>query len=190
MARFFLILLLLAGPTLAQPTVSDVGRVDGLLGLLQLRLRISDEVARAKWNIGAPVQDTAREAKVVATFVSQAHALGVDDAFAKAVIEAQIEASKIRQRELMASWRAQRRGPFPFTPDLAGTVRPRLDWLSGQLARSLSQTAPLGDKELMARRVRILWGNSLSPARRKALEPFGVEIQGDSPALRTGLTVS
>ena len=173
MARVLLILLLLVGPGFAQPSLSDIGRVDGLLGLLRLRLRISDEVARAKWNTGSPVQDPAREAKVVEAFLAQARAAGVDATLAKAVIEAQIEASKIRQRELMASWRAQRRGRFPYTPDLATTVRPRLDWLSGELVRSLSETAPLlENKELLAQRVRVLWASPLGPAQRKALEPF------------------
>lgn len=178
MQRLLLVFVLLAGSVLSQPlglpySISEVGKVDRLLSLLQLRLRISEEVARAKWNTGAAVTDSARESRVVEAFLAEAERAGADPALAEALIRAQIEASKTRQTELMAGWTAERRPHFPHAPDLAGEIRPRLDWLSRQMVACLAGSAPLlRDKALLAWRVEVLWGSSLDPAEREALAPL------------------
>lgn len=174
MRRCLVILLLLAIQALGKPySTREIGRVDRLLGLLELRLRISKEVARAKWNSGAPVEDLAREAKVVEAFLAEARLAQVEPDLARALIEAQIAASKMRQNELMGRWQGQRHSLFPRVPDLAGDIRPRLDWLSCQLAQSLAEAAPLlEDRGLLAWRVDVLWGASLDGAQKQALKPL------------------
>lgn len=167
-----LLLLFLSVGVGARPhSVGEIARADRLLALLDQRLLISEDVARAKWTSGAAIEDPAREKAVVEGFVTQAQAAGVDAEFAQQFILAQIEASKVRQRELFARWKHERQPPFANPPDLPKDIRPRLDTLSAQLIESLLETGPLCDS-LLPWRAGVLWGNSLDPARGQTLTPF------------------
>lgn len=141
------------------------------------RLLLAQAVARAKWNVQAPIEDLGREAQVIQAAVKEGTALGLPKAWIEAVFRAQIEASKTVQRELFAQWSVQRAGKFDDAPDLAKTVRPELDRLTTQLLRSMaSNQAVLNDearKADVARAMRALEARALSPqAATQALAPF------------------
>ena len=141
------------------------------------RLLLAPAVARAKWNVQAPIADLVREAQVIQAAVKEGAALGLSKAWIEAVFRAQIEASKTVQRELFAQWSAQQAGKFDDAPDLAKTIRPELDRLTTQLLRSMAgNQAALNDesrKADVARAMRALEASALSPqAATQALTPF------------------
>nr|WP_286168759.1 gamma subclass chorismate mutase AroQ [Duganella sp. HH105] len=141
------------------------------------RLLLAQAVARAKWNVQAPIEDLGREAQVIQAAVKEGTALGLSKAWIETVFRAQIEASKTVQRELFAQWSAQHAGKFDDAPDLAKTIRPELDRLTTQLLRSMaSNQAVLNDESRKAevtRAMRALEARALSPqAATQALTPF------------------
>lgn len=152
-------------------TIAEIAKIDSVLLVLRERLRIAEEVARAKWNSGAAIEDLERETQVLERFIQEAAASGIDASLASTVMRAQIEASKTRQRELFQGWKSRRQGLFIDPPDLSKDIRPRLDQLSIRLIRSLRdvQTGAPISSELLLWRARILWGEPLSPAELVSL---------------------
>jgi chorismate mutase-like protein len=151
--------------------------LEPLRSAIDQRLLLAHAVARAKWNVQAPIEDRPREAQVIQAAVKQGAALGLSEAWVEAVFRAQIEASKTVQRELYANWTAQQAGKFDDAPDLAKTIRPELDRITAQLLRSLvDNQAALKDvarKADVARAMRPLEATALSPAAvEQALAPF------------------
>lgn len=141
------------------------------------RLLLAQAVARAKWNVHAPIEDPGREAQVIQAAVKQGSALGLSSVWIETVFRAQIEASKTVQRELFAQWSAQHAGKFDDAPDLAQTIRPELDRLTAQLLRSMAANqAVLNDATRtadVARAMRSLEARTLSPhAVLQATAPF------------------
>jgi len=102
------------------------------------RLLLAQDVARAKWNAKAPIEDLPREEQVIAAAVRQGAGLGLQEAWIRSVFRAQIEASKTVQRTLYRRWQAENAGRFDDAPDLAHTIRPRLDRLTTQLLRAMA----------------------------------------------------
>lgn len=139
------------------------------------RLLLAEAVARAKWNVQAPIEDLPREAQVIAAAVQQGRTLSLPDAWVAAVFKAQIEASKTVQRELYAKWKAQQAGHFDDAPDLAKTIRPQLDRITTQLLRAMADNqATLKDT---ARLIRPLEAAALSPAAAaQALAPLSAPV--------------
>jgi chorismate mutase len=163
-----LLFLIVATPA---ATIAEISSVDRLLRVLEQRLIISDQVAMAKWNSGAAIEDPPREEKVRQAFAQQAEAAGVDKAWADQVMAAQIEASKARQRQLFWEWKGRRQPAFASPPDLAGDIRPQLDRLSGELILSLKAAGPVLERQpsLLPWRAEVLWGARPSQAERLAL---------------------
>ncbi len=150
-------------------TIEEIARADLLLRLLDERLQISQQVAQAKWNSGGPIEDLVREKQVLEAFVQSAQEAGAAPRLAAAFMQAQIEASKMRQRTLFRLWRARRQPAFAHPPDLVTQVRPRLDELSRRMLTALISASPL-DRDLLAWRAEVLWGFSRDPARQQALQ--------------------
>ena len=101
----------------ARPPAPDSLRP--LLVTLNERLSIADLVALTKWDSGKPIQDSAREAQVIANARKLAveHKLNPDE-FAQ-LIAAQIEANKLVQYVLLAQRQAAGKAPDTPRPDLA-----------------------------------------------------------------------
>ena len=102
------------------------------------RLLLAEAVARAKWNVQAPIEDLAREEQVIQAAVKQGAEFNLASNFVESVFRAQIQASKTVQRDLFAKWTAQHAGKFADAPDLAKIIRPELDRITTQLLRSLA----------------------------------------------------
>lgn len=141
------------------------------------RLLLAQEVARAKWNAKAAIEDLPREEQVIAAAVRQGSALGLPEAWVRTVFRAQIEASKTVQRALYGRWQAEGAGRFDDAPDLAGSVRPELDRLTTQLLRAMADNQVLlhdADRKAdIAVVMHALQARAVNPAAAgQALAPF------------------
>ncbi len=83
-----------------------------------------DDVARNKWNSGAPIEDLPREREIIDALGKQAASYGLDAGIAREFFRAQIEASKIIQRTRFAEWRAAGQPKFESVRDLGKEIRP------------------------------------------------------------------
>ncbi|WP_240349246.1 gamma subclass chorismate mutase AroQ [Halomonas binhaiensis] len=111
--------------------------VNQLLTLIDERLAIAPEVAKAKWNSGAPINAPEREAQILERVVAEAASAGVDEALAQTFFQHQFDASKRVQQRLHDQWQKTQHPPFDNAPDLANDIRPKLDKLTPQLIGAL-----------------------------------------------------
>lgn len=107
------------------------------------RLAIAQQVALAKWNSQAPVEDAAREAQVITAAVTDGKSRGLDPAFVSHFFTAQIEANKLVQYSLLANWHRVGKAPAHGPINLAKTIRPELDQLQRELVRELADAAAI-----------------------------------------------
>jgi chorismate mutase-like protein len=117
-------------PTPPSPAVA-------LARLVDERLALMPDVARYKWNRRQAIEDLPRERALIDSVRLQAVERGIAPERAAAFFAAQIEASKVVQRELFARWESQGQGPFDSVRDLAADIRPRLDALNPCLLDAL-----------------------------------------------------
>jgi len=117
------------------------------------RLAIGDEVALSKWDSGASVEDVAREEAVIANAVAQGQRANLAAADVTRFFKAQIEANKLVQYTLLATWRRAGYAP-PHAPiDLKGTIRPELDRLQTKMITELAEAAPILESSECAKEV-------------------------------------
>ena len=110
-----------------------------LAALIDERLALVTEVARYKWNTGAAIEDPPREQALLALLREKAIPLGIPAARVDAFFLAQIEAAKQLQRELFLRWKRERRDKFPGIADLATSIRPGIDMVTGQMLQTLAE---------------------------------------------------
>jgi len=125
-----------------------------LLELMRDRLELMPLVAQAKWNARLPIEDSAREAALLAAMRDGAERRGLPPAWVESFFRAQIEAGKALQRELFAQWTAAASGPFADAPDLGRDVRPRIDAVNAAILDTLREVAPYLDSAAVQRVVR------------------------------------
>lgn len=126
--------------TLTAPPAAAASRSLGpLTDLVVERLRVSDDVAAAKFGTDSPIDDPAREQQVLDQVRTQAGALGLAPDAAAAFFRDQITASKVVQRGLFARWTAHPAEAPTTRPDL-GPIRTRLDRLTTDLLGQLKST--------------------------------------------------
>jgi chorismate mutase len=113
-----------------------------LLATLNERLNIGDLVALTKWDSGKPIQDSPREAQVIANARTLATEHQLDPEDVAQLIAAQMEANKLVQYGLLAQWQTAGVAPDTPRPDLARQIRPRLDELQTRLLRQYADFAP------------------------------------------------
>ena len=80
--------------------------LQGLRALMADRLAVMEYVAAFKWNEGLPIDDKAREAKVVRETLARNNIDSDDAAQVTRALKAQIEAAKLVQRALFREWQA------------------------------------------------------------------------------------
>jgi len=140
-------MLLLLNACQTAPMTSPVAQwreIDRLLVLIDQRLDVATEVAQAKWNSGAAIDDPVRESKILHDLATTLpDAAQADRDFILHFFQAQFDAGKIIQRSLHAQWLQQRHPPFSQPPDLSRDIRPELDRLTPMLIISLRQVRPL-----------------------------------------------
>ncbi|HJU38369.1 MAG TPA: chorismate mutase [Tahibacter sp.] len=107
------------------------------------RLALAEAVAQSKFARAAPVLDAARERQVLDAAAQEGATIGLPDAYVRQVVGDQIEANKLVQYALIAQWRATGKPPAAAPPDLAATVRPRLDQLQHAMLEGLRDVGSL-----------------------------------------------
>jgi len=120
--------------------------IDNLQPLVETsarRLVIAEQVALAKWDSGTPVEDTAREAQVIAGVIQAGESRGLHPAAVANFFRGQIEANKLVQYSLLAEWRRAGKAPDHTAVDLADTIRPELNALEKTLIAELAETAEI-----------------------------------------------
>jgi len=142
----FLIVMLLPGCVAF--SAQRENKIEHLIRLLHDRLALASEIAKAKFNSGAKVNDPNREALVLAAAMKQATGFGVDAGEARKLFVAQIESSKIAQAAFIHMWAGQPK--FDPIPDLVRDIRPKLDKLTTSILAALKAAQP----ELRSQRAR------------------------------------
>jgi chorismate mutase len=122
---------------------SNVDQLRLLVDASMRRIAIAQKVALAKWDSGAPVEDTAREADVIAGAVKDGESKNLEPDSVANFFKAQIEANKLVQYSLLADWRRAGQAPNHAPISLSTTIRPELDRLQNDLIASLANTAVL-----------------------------------------------
>ncbi|TYB54330.1 gamma subclass chorismate mutase AroQ [Nonomuraea sp. PA05] len=125
---------------------SAVGAPTGMEELVDLvvrRLLLADEVAAAKLAGDRPIDDPARERRLLDTVAAESARAGLPPEDGVRFFRAQIEAGKRVQRGLHARWRAHPELRPRRHADLETEIRPRLDRLTPRLLRLLKETAPV-----------------------------------------------
>jgi len=116
--------------------------LQSLLSTLNERLNIGDLVALTKWDSGKPIQDSPREAQVIANARTLAAERKLDPEDVAQLIAAQMEANKLVQYGLLAKWQAAGAAPDTPRPDLGKQIRPRLDELQTRLLQQYADFTP------------------------------------------------
>jgi len=159
-----LLAVLTTGCASASFTAADTAAVDRLLGLIKERLDVAPEVARAKWNTKAPIEDLPREQQIIDGVGRRAPEYGLDPRLAESFFRAQIEASKIVQNALHAEWTAEKQPPFSTVADLGKDIRPVLDRLTPAMMRALADALPVlerpGGRALLEARTKVILANA------------------------------
>lgn len=149
-----------------------------LVALASQRIALAEPVAQWKWANHKPIEDKPREAQLLADVERRAVASGIDRDYAHAFFADQIEASKIMQNALFASWRVSQ-PPQGTPPDLATTTRPQFDKLTQSMIAALARVAPLREAPDCQSRV------ASSIANWKSLTRYDSR---QAPALETALS--
>ncbi|WLH33599.1 chorismate mutase [Pseudomonas sp. FP2196] len=136
------VLALLTTATQAASPVPAPDALKPLLETLNERLNIGDLVALTKWDSGKPIQDSPREAQVIANARTLAAERKLDPEDVAQLIAAQMEANKLVQYGLLAQWQAAGAAPATQRPDLGKQIRPRLDELQTRLLAQYADFLP------------------------------------------------
>jgi chorismate mutase len=120
-----------------------IDRLHPLVETSARRLFIAEQVALAKWDSGAAVEDLPREAQVIMDAVREGDSKGLDPTSVSNFFKAQIEANKVIQYSLLADWRRSGRAPLHAPIDLVATIRPELDRVQTALIAELANTAAI-----------------------------------------------
>src|SRR6516162_10902489 len=104
------------------------------------RVAIAEQVALAKWDSGAPVEDASREDHVIVSVTKAGQSRGLDPTSVSNFFRAQIEANKLVQYSLLAEWRRTGKAPDHTPVDLASKIRPELDEEDKALVAELEES--------------------------------------------------
>jgi len=98
--------------------------------------------------------------------------MGLPQARVDAFFFAQIEAAKQLQRELFVRWKREGRGKFAGIADLATTIRPGIDTVTGQMLQTLATLPVTGPVRLpQASTIAGISPGAVGTARAPLLEP-------------------
>ncbi|KUO20243.1 gamma subclass chorismate mutase AroQ [Streptomyces dysideae] len=179
-----------AAPAVAQgpaavPAPAVAGGLAPLTELFAERLLIADKVAAAKYGTDRPIDDPAREQKILDDVAARAVGLGLDPEAVMAVFRDQIEANKLVQRGLYAWWDAHPEERPAERPDLDTEVRPALDLITTRLLEALWETEGVRASSSCGARLSVaaVWsayGHELDPLHLKGLARTLPSVCGQS----------
>lgn len=117
-------------------------KIDRVLFLIQKRLSVMHEVARAKWNQKLAIEDLVREKQILEGLVQQGNRYGFDGKWVQQFFQAQMDAAKMIQSRDFSVWNEQEIRKFDAVLDLKNEIRPYLDHLTEDLLDALSKIYP------------------------------------------------
>ncbi|WP_410813418.1 gamma subclass chorismate mutase AroQ [Micromonospora sp. 067-2] len=118
----------------SRASADDVDEQESLLRALAVqRLALGDDVAAAKYGSTIPINDEAREERLLADVVARSREIGLDPLLSRRFFRAQIEANKVLQRCLHALWMDHPELRPRCRPNLDSDVRPQLDMITEQM---------------------------------------------------------
>ena len=117
-----------------------IDRLEPLVRTTAQRLIIAEQVALAKWDSGAPVEDATREGQVIVSATKAGQSRGLVPTSVSNFFRAQIEANKLVQYSLLAEWRRVGKAPDHTPVDLASTIRLQLDQVDKALIAELEES--------------------------------------------------
>lgn len=167
-------------PTVQGPGHEATGRnkysrhvVRGILELMNERIALMHDVARWKYNNDVPIADLKREKEILDKLATQKRMALLGTDFMVAFFQAQMDAAKSVQTQLIQHWKKEKRKPFVNVPDLKTELRPQISklgrhidnvlWQMGGLRRPSLQIARMIEAESEA----ILSDELLTPAMRQ-----------------------
>lgn len=130
-------------PHPAQAQNASDPRLVRLMGLMQQRLNLAQDVAMYKWNAKAAIDDPVREQQILDALAQQSAQYGLAPRQVQDFFNAQIVAGKMIQTALFAEWVSKAQAPFDNPPDLKTAIRPALDKLTPQLLTALAEAQPV-----------------------------------------------
>lgn len=140
-------------PVTAKVEHKDTIATRALIDIVMQRLSVADKVALSKWDSGKPVENLAREKAVIETTQRDAMRYGLDAHQASRFMADQIEASKLIQCALLATWHRAKAAPTMPREDLANTIRPQLDRLQTELLQRLARIPVQADPDHCVRTI-------------------------------------
>lgn len=124
-------------------TMSGQSAIDRLQPLVETsarRLVLAKQVAFAKWDSRAPVEDPTREAQIIMSAAKEGQSKGLNRTFVSDFFAAQIEANKLVQYSLLAAWHRAGGAPKHQPISLTNDIRPQLDEIETALIAELVET--------------------------------------------------
>ncbi|GAB3453522.1 gamma subclass chorismate mutase AroQ [Actinophytocola sediminis] len=134
---------LLAGGALPAAAAPSGDGLTPVVGLAAERILLADMVAAAKFGTATPIEDPVREQQVLGQAATLAAEAGIDAPDAVQFFRAQIEMSKVVQRDLYDRWTRHPELAPTERPDLATEVRPELDRITVEFIDQLAATEDL-----------------------------------------------
>ena len=113
-----------------------------LVDFMTARLKVSREVAWAKFQRHSKINDSAREAAVLSSLQSQGRNMGLSDTTVAWFFKPQFKASKRVQTELVREWQSGHSLPTTPQKDLQHEIRPIVDKISREILEELKTMAP------------------------------------------------
>jgi chorismate mutase len=104
-----------------------------MVELMGERLEVARQVAWYKFREGLPVRDWKRERASLRVLTARGKAMGLSSFQVGRFFRAQMAASRMVQKDLMAGWKAGLPVPTVPPPDLARDLRPRIDAIDADL---------------------------------------------------------
>ena len=120
-----------------------IDRLQPLVETSARRLVLAKEVALAKWDAQAPIEDLTREAQVITAAAKEGESKGLNRTFVSSFFAAQIEANKLVQYWLLADWHRAGGAPKHQPVSLTKDIRPQLDQMEAALIAELVETADI-----------------------------------------------
>ena len=119
---------------------NTIDRLQPLVETSARRLVLAKQVALAKWDSRAPVEDPSREAQVITAAAREGESKGLNRTFVSNFFAAQIEANKLVQYSLMEAWHRPGGPPKHRPVSLTDDIRPQLDQMEAALIAELMET--------------------------------------------------
>ncbi len=159
-------------------------KVDQLLRLIQKRLAIMHEVAKAKWNQHLPIEDKVREEKLLVDLAQKAKQLNLNEQWIVQFFQIQMDVAKEVQKRDFALWQKQGIIAYEEVLSLQQDLRSYIDHINQEMILLLSEIhmdhLDMGrfvlDQPISIRQTdsidQDLWVRAISPLQLNASESY------------------